>query len=48
MSHTLNELDIASITESELQKLQEAEKAINGGGTRKDEVYLIALNRRGQ
>lgn len=47
MSHTLNELDIANITESELQKLQDAEKAINTGG-RKDEVYLIALNRRGQ
>jgi len=48
MSHTLNELNIANITESELQKLQEAEKAINAKGTRKEEVYLIALNKREQ
>ncbi len=49
MTHHLNELNIASLTEDEIKKLQDAEKFINRnkGGARKEEVYLIALTRRG-
>ncbi|MDH7577846.1 MAG: hypothetical protein QHH75_08490 [Bacillota bacterium] len=50
MPHHLNELNIASLTEEELKKLQEAEKFINRnkGGARKEEIYLIALTRLGR
>ncbi|NPV28497.1 MAG: hypothetical protein HPY58_02360 [Firmicutes bacterium] len=50
MPHNLSELDIASLTEEELAKLQEAERFINRnkGGARKEEVYLVAVTRPGR
>lgn len=51
MSHVLNELEIANISQEELKKLQEAEKQINNikeGDTRTEEIYLLALTRRGR
>ncbi|MFY9139401.1 MAG: hypothetical protein WBJ83_10275 [Thermacetogeniaceae bacterium] len=47
-SHVLNELEIAPISTEELNKLQEAEKAINNMGGGNEEIYLLALKRRGQ
>ena len=47
-SHVLNELEIAAISTEELNKLQEAEKAINSMGKGTEEIYLLALKRRGQ
>lgn len=50
MSHTLAEMEVANISEEGLQKLQDAEKAINslGGGSQKEEIYLLALKRQGR
>lgn len=50
MSHHLNDLEIASISQEALQKLQEAEKEINRlkGGNRTEEIYLLALTKRGR
>lgn len=50
MSEVLKEMDIAAITDGDVQKLVEAEKTINaaGGGPGKEEVYLLALKRRGR
>ncbi|HHV35400.1 MAG TPA: hypothetical protein GXX59_07460 [Syntrophomonadaceae bacterium] len=49
MSHTLTEMEVANISEESLQKLRDAEKAINsmGGSTQKEEIYLLALTRQG-
>jgi len=47
-SHVLNELEIASISTEELNKLQEAEKAINSMEKGTEEIYLLALKRRGK
>ncbi|MDD4261640.1 MAG: hypothetical protein PHS89_05570 [Syntrophaceticus schinkii] len=50
MSHTLAEMKVANISDECLQKLQDAEKAINGmsGSTHKEEIYLLALTRQGR
>ncbi|CEO90038.1 MAG TPA: hypothetical protein GX520_08825 [Syntrophaceticus sp.] len=50
MAHTLAEMKVANISEEGLQKLQNAEKAINsiGGGTQDEEIYLLALTRQGR
>jgi hypothetical protein len=50
LAHTLAEMKVANISEEGLQKLQNAEKAINsiGGGTQDEEIYLLALTRQGR
>ncbi|MGB4503759.1 MAG: hypothetical protein WBI44_02545 [Syntrophaceticus sp.] len=50
MSNTLEEMEVATISGEGLKKLQETEKAINSlkGGTQKDEIYLLALQKQGR
>ncbi len=49
MSHTLDDMEIASISDDGLKKLQDTEKSINSsGGTDQEEIYLMALKKQGR
>ncbi len=50
MSHILAGMKTANISEERLRKLQSAEKDINNmsGGTKEEEIYLLALTKQGQ